>query len=333
MSASPPYLDHLAGSHDLVTTYEITRAGFVAAALGKNKLADPFVAEARTLRVKATRARVPQDLLAIADIQSALLTAAGVSNKALVHLRQEDYAKIISEFIQNFLEPAGDKFVEELVYRFLLVRGDTLGGKIRNLAGTWAQRRLIRYIIADLSLAGRPYHWLQGVSGKWRSHIEAPVVDDLRGFSWQVRDQYRVLLFNRKIPLIRNEAEALQGNRGKSVDLCLFDSREEDFADRSLARQIYATPGLYLALGELKGGIDPAGADEHWKTGFSALRRIRSSFSRLNCTPHVFFIGGAIEESMADEIWGLLQSGELTNVANLNDEAQMVSLTRWLCNL
>lgn len=120
---------------------------------------------------------------------------------------------------------------------------------------------------------------------------------------------------------------------GKSVDLCLFDSREEDFADHSLARQIYATPELYLALGELKGGIDPAGADEHWKTGFSALRRIRGSFSRMNCTPHVFFIGGAIEESMADEIWGLLQSGELTNAANLNDEAHMVSLTRWLCNL
>ena len=53
----------------------------------------------------------------------------------------------------------------------------------------------------------------------------------------------------------------------------------------------------------------------------------------MNCTPHVFFIGGAIEESMADEIWGLLQSGELTNAANLNDEAHMVSLTRWLCNL
>ena len=31
-------------------------------------------------------------------------------------------------------------------------------------------------------------------------------------------------------------------------------------------------------FGELKGGIDPAGADEHWKTGNSALVRIRKAF-------------------------------------------------------
>ena len=30
-------------------------------------------------------------------------------------------------------------------------------------------------------------------------------------------------------------------------------------------------PKHYLACGELKGGIDPAGADEHWKTAGKAL--------------------------------------------------------------
>lgn len=333
MSVSQPYLMHLNASNDLVTTYEATRAGFVAAALEKNKLADPFVAEARTLRVKASKANRPQDLLDIEDIRSALLTAAGVSDKALAYLHAGDYTHVINEFLKNFLEPAGNKFVEELVYRFLLIRGDTLGGKIRNLAGAWAQRRLTRYLIADLNLAGRTYHWLQGSSGKWQSHTEEPNVEDLRGLSWQTQGQERVLIFNRKSPLIKNEVDSPDDNRGKSVDLCLLAARLEDFHSRATAKQIFAAPECYLALGELKGGIDPAGADEHWKTGSSALRRIRQSFDRLNYTPNIFFIGGAIESSMADEIWGLLLSGELTNAANLNDEAHMVSIASWLCNL
>jgi hypothetical protein len=43
------YRNHLQSSDDLVTTYEATRAGFVALALEKNRRATPYVAEARAL--------------------------------------------------------------------------------------------------------------------------------------------------------------------------------------------------------------------------------------------------------------------------------------------
>jgi hypothetical protein len=36
-----------------------------------------------------------------------------------------------------------------------------------------------------------------------------------------------------------------------------------------------------IALGELKGGIDPGGADEHWKTAQAAFNRIRQAFTVL----------------------------------------------------
>jgi len=39
-----PYRSHLNSSDDLVTTYEATRAGFVALALEKNRKATPYVA-------------------------------------------------------------------------------------------------------------------------------------------------------------------------------------------------------------------------------------------------------------------------------------------------
>lgn len=339
-NAPRPYKSHLTSSIDLITSYEATRAGFVTAALEKNKLADPFVDEARTLKVKASMAKAPKDLLNIKDIQAGLLTAAGVSDKAFGHLRQEDLATIIAEFIEKFLEPAGDKFAEELVFRFLLIRGDSLGGQIRNLAGAWAQYRLTRYLLSDMKVSGRPFHWLDNHTKKWKGHADGAVdVHYVRGLSWKNRDKQRVLMFNVKVPLVKNEGEDEKQGKGKNVDICLFDCSHPDLSNSKgslaskYAKTVYAAPERYLALGELKGGIDPAGADEHWKTADSALRRIRSSFERLGHAPHILFIGGAIQESMADEIWGMLTNDVIANAANLNDEMQMVSLTSWLFNL
>jgi hypothetical protein len=83
----------------------------------------------------------------------------------------------------------------------------------------------------------------------------------------------------------------------------------------------------------LKGGIDPAGADEHWKTARTALDRVREAFSKVGYSPHTFFVGAAVEKKMADEIWKQLKDGILSNAANLNEENQVASISRWLCNL
>lgn len=69
--------------------------------------------------MSASRANTPQELLEMESIKASLLTAAGVS-------------------------------------RFLLTRGGTLGGSMRNLAGAAGERKLTRAIIATLSIAGRP---------------------------------------------------------------------------------------------------------------------------------------------------------------------------------
>lgn len=93
------------------------------------------------------------------------------------------------------------------------------------------------------------------------------------------------------------------------------------------------SPASFLALGELKGGIDPNGADEHWKTARTALSRINEAFARHQVRPHTFFIGAAIEPLMAGEVWSFLESGVIENAANLTNETQLASLTRWLCSL
>ena len=113
-----------------------------------------------------------------------------------------------------------------------------------------------------------------------------------------------------------------------NVDLCLFDRNP-----RAVDATKYLMASSYLALGELKGGIDPSGADEHWKTARSALERIREAFEHVDHAPNTFFVGAAIEKKMAGEIWNQLETGVLTNAANLNDHSQVASISRWLCSL
>lgn len=255
----------------------------------------------------------------IEGIQPALLTAAGVSDKAANHLQAQDKAEAIQGLIQNFLEPAGDNFVEELVYRFLLTRGDTLGGSMRNVGGVLAQRKLTRAIISTLKLAGQPYQWLHSVNNSWADMPEndADIELYLRGLSWHKGNKPRTLINNLAVPIVKN-----------NVDLCLFDCTAIQ-----ISPAVYKAPERYLALGELKGGIDPAGADEHWKTARTALTRIHTAFSAINLFPKLFFVGAAIEKKMAAEIWKLLEEGNLDNAANLTDENQLAFFSKWLCNL
>jgi type II restriction enzyme len=324
VSTRPAYKHHLTSSEDLITPYEATRAGFVALALEKNRKATPFVAEARALKVAASKVRTPKDLLTIESIKASLLTAAGVSDKAVKHLTERDHIEAIQGLIENFLEPAGQDFVEELVYRFLLTRGDTLGGSMRNLAGAIGERKFTRAIISTLSVAGRPYFWLHSKTMKWieMSEDDADIELQLRGLSWEYHEQPRTLIYNLTIPLVK-----------KNVDLCLFHCRPEDMEFGRKKTSVHYQPEKYLALGELKGGIDPAGADEHWKTANSALQRIRTAFSKKSLTPDTFFIGAAIEKSMATEIFHQLETQVLTNAANLTNDDQLISVCHWLTQL
>ncbi len=167
MSAIKPYRDHLVSGADLQTSYPAYRSGFVSLALERNRRATPFVDEARKLKVVASKAKKPCDLLKMMEIRNALLTAAGVSDKASGHLEESDKIEAIEGLIGKFLEPAGVDFVEELIFRFLLTRGDTLGGSMRNVGGVIAQRKLTRSIISYLNLAGTKYWWTDKKKTSW----------------------------------------------------------------------------------------------------------------------------------------------------------------------
>lgn len=307
---------------DLVTSRQETRSGFIAMALEKNYIAIPYIEEAKALKTLSEKAKTPQELLKIKDLRVGLLTASGLSEKTLNYLTDEDRTLAIVGLIEKFLEPAGKNFVDELVYRYLLTKGDALGGKARNLAGTLGERKFLRSLLSVFNISGTTYQWKDTESNTW---LEKPDNDTdmekrIGGLYWKRGKKDRLLLLNIKVPVV-----------DKNVDLILLNARPSDKLRGS--DSIINSNEKYVALGELKGGIDPAGADEHWKTANSALIRIRKAFTKIHLTPKTFFIGAAIEKSMAMEIFDELQSGILTNAANLSNEKQLTEITKWVLDL
>ena len=317
------FQNHLQAASDLVTPYEEVRTGFIRLALEKNRQATPFIEEAKTLKALALQIAKPADLLYVEALRPAILTAAGVSDKARNYLTTDDQIEAIKGLVDNFLEPAGRNFVDELVFRFLLTKGDTLGGRMRNLAGIVAEHKVTRSIISTLSLQAKSFFWLNGATRTWQpGDMSVPDIERyIRGLHWESKQQQRTLVYNLNVPVVK-----------KNVDLCLLEAAPTEIIIGNQNSTHYRS-NAYLALGELKGGIDPAGADEHWKTANTALSRARNAFAADGHTPHTFFIGAAIAPAMAAEIFLQLQSGQMSNAANLTREQQLASLCQWLVTL
>jgi len=284
---------------DLVTPIDVTQNGFLQQALRKTTEASPYIDSARQLLSNLQLASKPQDLIEISEIRSELVTAAGFSDKATNYFSPSELKNALLEVLQEIENKTGLDWRAEIVYRFLLTRGDTLGGAMRNILGAEAKAKFIEAVELALHEKAIPY-----TVGRSKSNEEK-----VQMISWPER----ILLFDKKPKLI-----------GKNVDVILLQTLGETSSINTLMNQAER----YLVCGEIKGGIDPAGADEHWKTASGALARIREKFPSQG--PKLFFVGAAIENSMADEIFSQLNSGLLEYAANLNVSEQLSDLVTWL---
>lgn len=306
---------------DLVTSRQETRAGFIAMALEKNYIAIPYIEEAKALKALASQVKRPIDLLQLKDLRVGLLTASGLSDKSLNYLNDDDRTLAIKGLIEKFLEPAAENFIDELVYRYLLTKGDALGGRARNLAGTLGERKFLRALLSVFNISGINYKWKDSDTNTWldKPTDNIDIEKRIKAIYWKKKTE-RLMILNINVPLVN-----------KNVDLTILQCKIEDL--KTGKQSIIHQPDKYIALGELKGGIDPAGADEHWKTANSALNRIRLSFDKKKLKPKTFFVGAAIENAMAVEIYKQLQTGGMNNAANLTNDGQLTAICDWVINL
>lgn len=327
-----PWKPVISGSTDLVTTPAITQAGFLEQVTAKTTAAIPYIERAMALKEALETVSDVTKLIELKEHRESIAAACGLSAKARGHLKGQEESLIrqtlttLYEHTRSLYpdntpdEVIAAAFRQQLVYRYLLTAGDTLGGSMRNHVGATGAAKLSKAILEALTAAG--YHDVytrQTPKGKI-THI-----------AWA----QRLIVFDRT-PTLRCNGGPVTCN---NIDVSVLDASK---ANRLLntvpttdeEKRLLEQPSNYLACGELKSGIDPAGADEHWKTTLAALDRISQDFAQCGQHhPKLFFVGGAIESSMAEELYNRLSRGTYDFAANLTQPAQLQALGRWLITL
>lgn len=315
---------YISGSKDLETTYKETKIGFLSIALRKSKEAVHYLNLASAFRTIVDEYENPIDLISNEDITISMCEAAGVSTKARGYLQPEDTKEILTDFVEEYLITAGDGYIDELINRYLLTQGDALGGRMRNIVGGLAGEKLTQNIISALIVRNYEFDYFDKHMKKWFSggNFQESNSNLVKAIRWKSGEKTRLLYYDLTVPIVK-----------KNIDIVLFNSSEINNKNVAEFKDFISNYENYLALGELKGGIDPAGADEHWKTANTALTRIRTAFNRLEKNVHTIFIGAAIEAAMAEEIFNQCKSKELSNCANLTKPKQLAEICDWIVKL
>jgi hypothetical protein len=102
------------------------------------------------------------------------------------------------------------------------------------------------------------------------------------------------------------------------------DSGEEHKVGPDLHSQVGEVDMFWA--GELKGGADPAGSDEHWKTATEALERIlRAVEATKRRKPMLSFIATILVDRVARDAQSWIEQGKLTSVYNLTQMYEKTS--------
>ena len=199
----------------LVTTHEETRAGFLSIALEKNRVSDPFVKNALAFKSMVAHTHSPEELLAIPQVRPFLITAAGLSEKSLAYLDERDQTMAIQELIDKFLKPAGKAYIDEATFRYLLIKGDAVGGTMRNKIGALGQERLIRGIYSSMNVRGLCCHRLLSSSSRWTAVDQnAPEAEkNVKALHWINEKGERLLVFNARIPTVNKNVDMTEIGR------------------------------------------------------------------------------------------------------------------------
>jgi hypothetical protein len=196
--------------------------------------------------------------------------------------------------------------------------GDSLGGSSRNEVGRMAMAEVMRLLITELG----QYDRLESIVYSTRASLipgtsrEEDVILEITP-SLQMKnllDQLEASFVKYKELRLRNGVLVLVDKNARWRD-GQIDSFNVDV--QSIGQNVRQESGMLWAA-EVKGGADPAGSDEHWKTARSALERILERAQQHGVEkPPLSFVGRTIVKKVAVEIKAWLDRGDLVSAYNL----------------
>lgn len=203
--------------------------------------------------------------------------------------------------------------------------GDSLGGTSRNEVGRVAMARVIGPIIRHLYQRGYLLQFTYSTKG--RLNVE----EEEEGEETSTSNKKRSVLIPQDITDIDQQLEHLLAERVLYHQIMTTNGsvlhinrqvswQKSDGAVRKLGPDLHSQVGEVdmLWAAELKGGADPAGSDEHWKTATKALDRILDAAQETGRPrPMLSFIATILVERVALEAQEWIDLGKLTSVYNL----------------
>lgn len=204
----------------------------------------------------------------------------------------------------------------------MLNLGDSFGGSARNEVGRLAALAVVEPLIMHFGARG----WIASIdcstrpsllpeAGRVNERFEIDTPDEVNAAVSDLKQRFvkfkRLVLTNGVE--IRFDSQFPLGAQPPNVDAFATAGGGED------------TISIMWA-GEIKGGADPAGSDEHWKTQATAIRRIMHACRE---TDHpdipISFFGMTVVGKVADDVTEMLKNGYLASAYNIrriiDDEA------------
>ncbi len=123
---------------DLQTQHRAICDGFLSQAIKKTEIADPYVKSAKKFYEALQKTKTIDDLLSLNEFKEELISASGFSDKGKARLTKKELDNSLKEVLKKIMAESNKEFREEILFRYLLTKGDTLGGSMRNITGASA---------------------------------------------------------------------------------------------------------------------------------------------------------------------------------------------------
>lgn len=184
-----------------------------------------------------------------------------------------------------------------------------------------ASTKIMRYILTDLHSIGQ----VDNVKYSLKGNLE--IIEE--GEEEQLEDTGELVFSeDMNLPDILNN---LEQNRVKFKEMTLRNGysllldrqliwRDSLGGENKIGADLHSKTDVIdmIWAGEIKGGADPAGSDEHWKTATKALQRI---IDAANATgrkqPQLSFLATILVDRVALDAQQWINEGKLTSVYNL----------------
>lgn len=203
--------------------------------------------------------------------------------------------------------------------------GDALGGVSRNEVGRVAMTRILNPLIAHLHSERR----LASISYSLKGQLGADDEEDAGETSREkcrISEKTDITVLLRRFDdyrVLYHEIETTNGSRLVINSQIRWQgpNSTEFRIGPDLHSQVGSTDMLWAA--ELKGGADPAGSDEHWKTATQSFRRIIEAAAQTGRPkPRLSFIATILVERVARDAQTWIDNLDLTSVYNLTQMRQ-----------